>query len=50
VIERLCKRLRRRATHNRLFDALGDLRWSIRESMGYFRTIRGRVIRLIKGG
>jgi transposase len=49
VIERFWKLLRRRATHNRLFDALGDLRRSIRNSLCYFQTMRGRVMRLIKG-
>jgi hypothetical protein len=38
VIERLWKLLRRRATHNRLFDTLGDLRRSIRDSLCYFQT------------
>jgi transposase len=42
-IERLWKKLRRRATHNRLFDNLADLRKSIRASLCYFQTVRGKV-------
>ena len=42
-IERFWKLLRRRATHNRLFDTLGDLKTSIRNSLCYFQTVRGRV-------
>ena len=38
-IERFWKLLRRRATHNRLFDALADLRKSIRSSLSYFQTM-----------
>jgi hypothetical protein len=42
-IERFWKLLRRRATHNRLFDTLADLKTSIRNSLGYFQTVRERV-------
>jgi transposase len=42
-IERFWKRLRRRATHNRLFDTLADLRHSIRSSLSYYQTMRDRV-------
>jgi transposase len=49
VIERFWKLLRRRATHNRLFDSLADLKRSIRASLSYFQTMRGRVRRLISG-
>jgi hypothetical protein len=49
VIERLWKRLRRRATHNRLFDTLADLKRSIRASLCYFQTVRHRVASLIEG-
>ena len=48
-IERLWKLLRRRATHNRLFDTLADLRQSIRKSLSYFQTMRVRVKTLLKG-
>jgi len=47
VIERFWKLLRRRATHNRLFDTLGDLRRSVRNSLCYFQTMRGVVRRLL---
>jgi transposase len=49
VIERFWRVLRRRATHNRLFDRLADLRRSIRSSLCYFQTVRGRVRRLLAG-
>ena len=48
VIERFWKLLRRRATHNRLFDALGDLKRSLRNSLSYFQTVRGRLRQLLK--
>jgi hypothetical protein len=47
VIERFWKKLRRRATHNRLFDAIADLKASVRASLSYFQTIRGKVLSLI---
>ena len=46
-IERLWKALRRRATHNRLFDTLADLRRSLRASLSYFQTMRERVRTLL---
>ena len=49
VIERLWKVLRRRSTHNRLFDALADLKASLRNSIRYFQTVRSRVRSLIEG-
>jgi DDE superfamily endonuclease len=48
-IERFWKVLRRRATHNRLFDTIADLKKSIRASLSYFQTVRQRVLTLIKG-
>lgn len=42
-IERFWKKLRRRATHNRLFDRLADLKKSIRASLSYFQTLRHKV-------
>ena len=42
-IERFWKLLRRRATHNRLFDTLADLRRSIRSSLSYYQTMRTKV-------
>jgi DDE superfamily endonuclease len=47
VIERFWKLLRRRATHNRLFDTLADLKRSIRASLCYFQTMCGRLQSLI---
>ncbi len=38
-IERLWKVLRRRSTHNRLFDNLADLKGSIRNGLRYFQTM-----------
>ena len=49
VIERFWKLLRRRATHNRLFDNLADLKRSLRASLCYYHTMRGRVRSLIDG-
>ena len=46
-IERLWKVLRRRATHNRLFDTLADLKTSIRASLSYYQTVRDRVRTLL---
>ena len=48
-IERLWKKLRRRATHNRLFDTLADLKASIRASLCYFQTLRHKVKSIIQG-
>ena len=47
VIERFWKVLRRRATHNRLFDTLPDLKASLRNSLRYFQTVRSRMLSLI---
>jgi transposase len=49
VIERFWKLLRRRATHNRLFDSMADLKRSLRASLSYFQTVRGRIRTLIAG-
>jgi hypothetical protein len=48
-IERFWKKIRRRATHNRLFDALADLKRSVRNSLSYFQTAREKVRSLIRG-
>ncbi len=47
VIERFWKLLRRRATHNRLFETLADLKRSLRASLCYFQTVRKRIQTLI---
>jgi transposase len=49
VIERFWKTLRRRATHNRLFDTITELKSSVRNSLRYFQTVRGRLLTLING-
>ena len=49
VIERFWKQLRRRATHNRLFDTIKDLKASVRNSLRYFQTVRQRLLTLING-
>jgi transposase len=49
VIERFWKLLRRRATHNRLFDTLADRKGSIRNRLRYFQTVRGRLKALLNG-
>jgi len=43
------KKLRRRATHNRLFDSLADLKKSIRASLCYFQTMRTKVKSILEG-
>jgi len=48
-IERFWKKLRRRATHNRLFDTLADLKTSLRASLSYFQTVRNKVNSIIEG-
>lgn len=48
-IERFWKKLRRRATHNRLFDTIKDLKASVRASLGYFQAVRSNVLSLING-
>jgi transposase len=47
VIDRFWRMLRRRATHNRLFDRLAALKRSVRNSLCYFQTVRGRVRGLV---
>jgi len=49
VIERFWKKLRRRATHNRLFDEIADLKSSVRNSLRYFQTARPKLLTLING-
>jgi hypothetical protein len=49
VIERFWRLLRRRATHNRLFEAMADLRRSLRASLCYYQTVRGRIRSLVAG-
>jgi transposase len=49
VIERFWRLLRRRATHNRLFETMADLRRSLRASLCYYQTVRGRIRSLVAG-
>jgi transposase len=48
-VERFWRKLRRRATHNRLFDAPADLKRSVRNSLCDFQTVRERVATLVRG-
>jgi hypothetical protein len=48
VIERFRKVLRRRATHNRLFLTLAQLKQALRNSLCYYRTLKPRVLSLIQ--
>jgi transposase len=48
-VERFWKKLRRRATHNRLFDTISDLRSSVRNSLRYFQTVRDKLLTMING-
>jgi transposase len=49
VIERFWKKLRRRATHNRLFETITGLKASVRNSLRYFQTVRTKLLTLING-
>lgn len=48
VIERFWKLLRRRATHNRLFENMKQLSKSLRSSFCYYQTMQGKVLSLIE--
>jgi transposase len=48
VIERFWRRLRRRATHNRLFTSMAGLRATLRNNISYFQTMRQKVLSLIE--
>ena len=47
-IERFWRVLRRRATHNRLFDTPADLKRSVRNGLCYFQTVRARGASLVQ--
>jgi hypothetical protein len=47
-IERFWKVLRRRATHNRLFRTLGQLKQTLRNSLCYYQTLKHRMLYLIQ--
>lgn len=47
LIERFWRVLRRRATHNRLFTTMAEVRTALRASFCYFHTMRHKVLSLI---
>lgn len=46
-IERFWRSLRRRASHNRLFETMKQLKSSLRNSLRYFQTVTSRMVSLI---
>jgi hypothetical protein len=48
VIERFWRVLRRRATHNRLFPMVAQLKRALRNSLCYYQTLKHRVLSLIQ--
>jgi transposase len=48
VIERFWKVLRRRATHNRLFPTIAQLKRALRNSLCYYQTLKHRVLSVIQ--
>ena len=48
VIERFWRVLRRRATHNRLFLTLAQLKQALRNNLCYYQTLKHRVLSLIR--
>ena len=48
LIERLWKVLRRRATHNRLFVSMAELRAALRASFSYYHKMRHKILSLIE--
>ena len=48
VIERLWKLLRRRATHNRLFEALPAMCAALRDSLRYYQVMKCRILSMIR--
>jgi hypothetical protein len=49
VIERFWRKLRRRATHNRLFETMAALRKTLRQNLCYFQTMRHKVLSMLEG-
>lgn len=47
LIERFWRVLRRRATHNRLFMTMAEVRTALRASLCYFHTMRHKVLSLL---
>jgi transposase len=48
IIERFWRVLRRRATHNRLFLTLAQLKHALRNSLCYYHTLKHRVLSVIQ--
>jgi transposase len=48
VIERFWRVLRRRATHNRLFARMAMLRTTLRNNLGYYQSMRHKVLSLME--
>jgi transposase len=48
VIERFWRVLRRRATHNRLFPTIVQLKRALRNSLCYYQTLKHRVLSVIQ--
>jgi transposase len=48
VLERLWKVLRRRATHNRLFPTMAQLKRTLRNSLCSYQTLKHRVLSVIQ--
>jgi transposase len=48
IIERFWRVLRRRATHNRLFLTLAQLKHALRNSLCYYQTLKHRVLSVIQ--
>jgi transposase len=48
VIERFWKVLRRRATHNRLFPTLAQLKRTIRHNLCYYQPLKHRILSIIQ--
>jgi transposase len=48
IIERFWRVLRRRATHNRLFLTLAQLKHALRHSLCYYQTLKHRVLSVIQ--
>src|ERR671933_2470041 len=48
LIERFWRVLRRRATHNRVFESVAGFKTALRNTLSYFHTMRHKVLSLIE--
>ena len=48
LIERFWKVLRRRATHNRFFPLIQQMKQSLRKNISYYQTMKKRILSIIK--